>query len=145
MGDNLLERLTDRLVENNFKLTTQRRDILSVLVKNPEKHYSAEELYEEVKRINPDVGLATIYRSLEILCSLGITHQHNFDNNYKRYELNLEGHHHHHLICLDCGRIIEFNDSVLEEFEDNLKKEYDFEIIDHRIKFYGRCKECRNS
>jgi len=145
MGDNLLERLTDRLVENNFKLTTQRRDILSVLVKNPEKHYSAEELYEAVKRINPDVGLATIYRSLEILCSLGITHQHNFDNNYKRYELNLEGHHHHHLICLDCGRIIEFNDSVLEEFEDNLKKEYDFEIIDHRIKFYGRCKECRNS
>jgi len=145
MGDNLLERLTDRLVENNFKLTTQRRDILSVLVKNPEKHYSAEELYEAVKRINPDVGLATIYRSLEILCSLGITHQHNFGNNYKRYELNLEGHHHHHLICLDCGRIIEFNDSVLEEFEDNLKKEYDFEIIDHRIKFYGRCKECRNS
>ncbi len=144
MGKKLLDRLTGRLVDNNFKLTKQRKDILSVLVKNPERHYSAEELYEEVKKINPDVGLATIYRSLEILCSLGITHQHDFDNNYKRYELNQEEHHHHHLICVICGKIIEFNDDVLEDFEENLENEYDFQIIDHRIKFYGKCKECKD-
>lgn len=145
LSNKLFKKLVNRLGENNYKLTPQRKDILSVLIANSDKHFSAEELYNEVKKVNPDVGLATIYRSLELLCSLGITHQHDFDNNYKRYELNLEGHHHHHLICINCGKIIEFNDDVLEEFENNLTKGYDFEIINHRIKFYGVCSECKNN
>ena len=125
-----------------YKETVEHADILTVLINNFDKHYSAEELYNEVKKINPDVGLATIYRSLEILCNLEITHQHDFDNNYKRYELNLEEHHHHHLICTNCGKIIEFNDKVLEDFEKNLEEYYKFKISDHRIKFYGKCSDC---
>lgn len=142
MENNLIEKLSNRLSENNYKLTTQRRDILDVLISNAGKHFSAEELYQEVKKINPDVGLATIYRSLEIFCDLNIVHQHDFDKKYKRYELNLEDHHHHHLICIKCGKIIEFNDDVLESFETSLEEEYQFDIHDHRIKFYGICREC---
>lgn len=129
--------------DNNYKLTAQRKDILDVLIDNSGKHYSAEELYEEVKRINPDIGLATVYRTLELMCQLGIAHQLDFDYNFKRYELNLEGEHHHHLICIDCGKIIEFNDQDLEDFEKRLEEDYQFRIIEHRIKFYGQCKECK--
>lgn len=137
-----LEKLTDKLSSNNYKLTSQRKDILKVLLKNSNRHLSAEELYVEVKKINPDVGLATIYRSLEIFSEIGIVHQLDFDKNFKRYELNLEGKHHHHLICNKCGKIIEFNDEVLEKFEKNLEKDYNFRIYDHRIKFFGVCEEC---
>lgn len=141
--DNLFQKFSDRFREKNYKLTSQRKDILEVLLNNPEQHYSAEELYEEVKNINPDIGLATVYRTLELMCRLNITHRLDFDSTYKRYELNLEGHHHHHLICLECGKIIEFNDNVLEDFEGHLEKEYDFNILDHRIKFYGKCSKCK--
>lgn len=144
INDDLLESLTAKLVNNNYKLTSQRRLILEVLVENNDKHYSAEELYDKVKEINPDVGLATIYRSLEILCELGIAYQLDFDNNYRRYELNLEeGKHHHHLICKKCGRIIEFNDDDLEGFENKLEDNYNFIIKEHRIKFYGICDDCQ--
>jgi len=139
----LMERYENVFRDNNYKLTAQRRDILDVLVGNSGKHFSAEELYAEVKKINPDIGLATVYRTLELMCQLGIAHQLDFDTNYKRYELNLEGDHHHHLICVDCGKIVEFTDQDMEDFEKRLEKDYDFRIIDHNIKVFGYCKECR--
>ena len=139
----LMERYENVFRDNNYKLTAQRRDILDVLVGNSGKHFSAEELYAEVKKINPDIGLATVYRTLELMCQLGIAHQLDFDTNYKRYELNLEGDHHHHLICVDCGKIVEFTDQDMEDFEKRLEKDYDFRIIDHNIKVFGYCKKCR--
>ncbi|MFW6282131.1 MAG: Fur family transcriptional regulator [bacterium] len=143
MAEKLFEKMVNKFKENNYKLTSQRKDILDVIIKNPDKHFSAEELYEEVKNINPDIGLATVYRTLELMCNLKLIHQLDFDNAYKRYELNLEGRHHHHLICLECGKIIEFSDQALESFEKNLQEDYDFNIVDHRIKFYGQCSNCK--
>ncbi|MFW5999346.1 MAG: Fur family transcriptional regulator [Halanaerobiaceae bacterium] len=140
---NLIENFQNRLSEQNYRLTTQRKDILRILIDNPGEHFSAEQLLEEVKAVNPDIGMATIYRNLELFCQLGIVHQLDFNNSYKFYELNIENEHHHHLVCRNCGRIIEFNDRVLEEFESRLEKEYDFSIFDHRIKFYGLCSDCR--
>ncbi|MFW6034918.1 MAG: Fur family transcriptional regulator [Halanaerobiales bacterium] len=142
MNDKIYTKLANKLSQNNYKVTSQRKDIIKVLINNQNKHYSAEELYKKVRDINHDVGLATIYRTLEILSKLNIVHQLDFDSNYRRYELNIEGHHHHHLICLKCGKIIEFNDNELEEFEKDLEKEYKFKISKHRIKFYGVCSEC---
>ena len=78
------------------------------------------------------------------MCQLGIAHQLDFDSNYKRYELSLEGEHHHHLICVECGKIVEFTDEDMEDFEKRLEKDYDFRIIDHNIKVFGYCKECQN-
>lgn len=133
----------EKFRDNNYKLTSQRQNILDVLMKNFGEHFSAEELYEKVKEINPDIGLATVYRTLELMCQLGIAHQLDFDSTYKRYELTPEGQHHHHLICIECGKIIEFNDKVLEGFEEKLENEYQFDIVEHRIKFYGRCNQCK--
>ena len=117
---------------------------MKILVENPGEHFSAESLMEKVKDVNPDIGLATIYRTLELFCKLGIAHQLDFNSSYKFYELNVEEEHHHHLICRGCGKIIEFNDRVLEEFETRLEEEYSFNIFDHRIKFFGLCRDCDN-
>ncbi|MFW6278633.1 MAG: Fur family transcriptional regulator [Bacillota bacterium] len=140
--DNLREKFKNKLSAHNYKLTDQRKDILDVFLDNIHHHFNAEELYEEVKKVNPDVGLATIYRNLELFCELDILHQLDFESSYKRYEINIEEKHHHHLICLECGQIMEFNDQVLEKFEEDLEKSHNFEIVDHRIKFYGYCEEC---
>lgn len=139
-----MEKFQNTLSEQNYRLTTQRKDILRVLVDNPGKHFSAEQLLKEVKDVNPDIGMATIYRNLELFCQLGIVHQLDFNDSYKFYELNVEEEHHHHLVCRSCGNIVEFNDRVLEEFEERLEAEYDFSIFDHRIKFFGLCSKCRN-
>ena len=141
---NLYTKYKKILSSQNYKLTSQRSDILKVLIDNKHRHFSAEMLLEEVRNINTDIGLATIYRNLELFCELGITNQLDFDSSYKHYELNLEENHHHHLLCINCGKIIEFNDHVLEQFEDELEKEHKFNIMNHRIKFYGLCRECNN-
>jgi len=138
----LLNKFKNSLNANNYKLTRQREDILKIFLENKDRHFNAEELFEEVKKINYDVGLATVYRSLELFCELDIIHQLDFDVSCKRYELNIQGNHHHHLICLECGKIKEFNDRVLEEFENSIQKEHNFKVVNHRIKFYGICKKC---
>ena len=142
---NLLAEYHDKLSRNNYKLTSQRKDILTVLINNKEQHFSVEDLYNEVKKINPNVGLATIYRNLELFCRLNITHMLEFESDYKHYELISEDDHHHHLNCMNCDKIIEFNDEDLIEFEDRLAKEYDFDMVKHYIKFYGYCNDCQNS
>ncbi|MGM0419625.1 MAG: Fur family transcriptional regulator [Bacillota bacterium] len=140
----LMARYKNILAENQYKLTSQRKAILKVLIQNKDKHFSAEELYEEVKKINPEMGLATVYRNLELFCRLDITHMLEFDSNFKHYELVFSEDHHHHLICVNCNKIIEFNDDDLISFENRLAREYNFEMKDHYIKFYGYCEDCQN-
>lgn len=138
-----LRNLRGILAENNYKLTSQRKLILEILLKNLGEHLSAEEVYDIVKEEDPGIGLATVYRTLELFCELGIIQQLDFDNNRRRYELETGEEHHHHLICDNCGKVIEFNDQILEEFEDDLQKNYKFKVTEHRIKFYGYCEECQ--
>ncbi len=139
----LIKKYKRLLSQNNYKLTPQRNDILKVLIENKETHFSADRLYKEVQKINPDIGLATIYRNLEIFSELNIVHKLEFESDYKHYELvDMDKEHHHHLICLNCNKILEFSDEDLEKFEKRLEKEYSFLTIDHHIKFYGYCNEC---
>ena len=138
----LYEKFRNILSSNNYKLTSQREDILKVLIENQNQHFRADTLLKKVKEKNPDIGLATIYRNLELFCELDITNELDFDSSYKYYELNLDENHHHHLVCVNCDKIIEFNDEVLEKFEKKVEEKYDFEIVNHQIKFYGICKDC---
>ena len=139
---NLYEKFRNILSSNNYKLTSQREAILKVLIENQNQHFRADTLLEKVKEINPDIGLATIYRNLELFCELDITSELDFDSSYKYYELNIAENHHHHLVCIKCDKIIEFNDEVLEKFENKITDKYDFQIVDHQIKFYGICEKC---
>ncbi len=143
--DNKLSEIRRQLQEDGYKLTPQREATVQILLENTE-HLSAEEIYMLVKDKAPDIGLATVYRTLELLSELRIVHKLNFGDGVARYEItdDNEEHHHHHLVCLECGRLEEFEDDLLGEIEQKIEKTKEFQIIDHRLSFFGYCKECKD-
>lgn len=141
----LIGEVEDKLRANDHKMTPKRELVLRVLLENKDKHLSAEEVYNLVKLRAPDVGLATVYRTLELFTNFDIIHSMDFGDGRKRYEFGAgdqESHRHHHLICINCGRIIEVNEDLLDELEARVTKTYDFVITDHELKIFGWCREC---
>lgn len=128
----------------DYKLTPQRKLILEIFLENQDEHLSAEEVYRLIQEKGEDIGLATIYRTLDLLDELGVLHKLNFGDGKSRYEINKseKSHHHHHLICVKCHEIMEVKDDLLQKLEETIEKEHDFEILDHRVKFYGYCPLC---
>lgn len=142
--NNYLEELKFRLKDEGFKLTHQRRNIVEVLLNSHGKHMSSEEIYDEVKRGCPEIGLATVYRTLQVLDKLGYTNKLNLDDGCVRYELNMDknAHNHHHLICKNCSTIIEVEEDLLDQLESVIKDKYGFEVENHDVKFNGYCSAC---
>lgn len=136
----------NKLKENGYKLTTQRRAVLNVILDRTGEHLSPEEIYDSVKIKYPEIGLATVYRTLILFEQLGIVYKLNFDDGCSRYELNsgTADHHHHHLICLGCGKVIEVKLDLLENLEQEIEKQLKFKIVDHNVKFFGYCSDCQN-
>ncbi|MFZ3171258.1 MAG: Fur family transcriptional regulator [Carboxydocellales bacterium] len=133
-----------RMIEKDYKLTPQRKVILNVFMDNAKGHLSAEDIYGIVKSRNPEIGLATVYRTLELLADIGVLQKMNFGDGRSRYEFaQEEEHHHHHLICLSCGEVLEFTDDLLESLETTVVGKTGFKILDHQLKFYGYCKRCQ--
>lgn len=132
------------LQKEGYKLTNQRKDILRTLINNNNKHLSSEDVFNIVSKESPDLGIATVYRTLQLFEKLNIVYKINFDDGLSRYELNLgeENHQHHHLICLNCGKVIEVKLDLLESLENKIEKDGNFKIVDHNVKFYGYCKNC---
>lgn len=146
MPDNR-ERFKKILRENGLKVTSQRIMILEALIKRPDKHLTAEEIYELVKIKNPDIGLATIYRTIQLLSELNLIDKLNLGDSHVRYEIGKLDkddniHHHHHLICLNCDKILTFEDDLLDQLEDTIEKTMDFMVVDHEVKLFGYCSEC---
>lgn len=139
----------EKLRAKESKLTTRRELTLKVLLENKGKHLSAEEIYNLVKKKAPDVGLATVYRALELFQEFGLIHAIDFGDGRKRYESGTEEgkdhHHHHHLICIQCGSIIEVNEDLLEELENRVRIKHNFTITDHQLKVFGICSQCGNN
>ncbi|MFV9510751.1 Fur family transcriptional regulator [Tepidibacillus sp. LV47] len=140
-----IEKIKQQLHSYNFKLTPQREALVRVLIENEEGHLSAEEAFLLVKKKVPDIGLATVYRTLELLSELNILQKLNFGDNVTRYEFRSEEaeHHHHHLVCINCGKVEEINEDWLGPIEERIEKQFDFEIFDHRLIFHGICSECK--
>ena len=134
-----------------YRFTIPRRAILDVLG-STSKHLSAEDIYVAVHKDYPNVGLTTVYRTLELLVQMGVVFKSDFGDGRARYELS-EGpkgeHHHHHLVCTSCGRAIDYTDFIDEEVEllrrteKGLSKKYNFDITNHLIQFYGVCDKCK--
>ncbi len=137
--------LRRRFREKQYKVTPQRQKILEVFADHPEEHLSAEDVYSLLRSTAPDIGLATVYRTLEMLEGLAFLHRIEFGDGKSRYELAAgdSSHSHHHLICLSCGTVTEFGDDLLETLESFVSRTTDFQITDHQVKFYGYCGECR--
>lgn len=141
-----MDEVKERFKREGYKLTTQRRAILDAIIENSGSHLSPEEIYEVVKLKYPEIGLATVYRTLQLFEQLDIVCKLNFDDGCNRYELNSDSndHHHHHLICLNCGKVIEVKLDLLENLEYEIEREGKFKIVDHNVKFFGYCIECRD-
>lgn len=139
-----VDRINRHLMANGYKLTSQREIILRVLLENEEDHLSAEGVFMLVKKKFSEIGLATVYRTLELLAELHIVEKMNFGDGVARYDLRGEGHEHmhHHLICDVCGSLQEIKDDWLFELEQRLEREYGFKVSDHRLDFTGTYQAC---
>lgn len=138
--------LKEKLKETGFKITPQRRAIVETLLKNKDEHLSSEEIYDLVRVDCPEIGLATVYRTMQLLDEVGAISKLNLDDGCIRYEIDLDdsdAHNHHHLICKNCGKIIEVKEDLLDSIELEIQKLYKFSIIDHDLKFYGLCESCK--
>lgn len=137
--------LRGKLSEGGYKMTPQRKEILRIFVEHT-GHMSAEDVYKILREKDSDIGLATVYRALDLLSELGILVRMDFGDGCARYELNTVDpkiHHHHHLICLKCKKVIEFEEDLLEMLEAYIEKKSGFKILNHEVKFFGYCSECR--
>jgi Fur family ferric uptake transcriptional regulator len=130
-----------RISGEGLKATKQREEILAIFL-NSSGHKNLAEIYAQVAKTNPKIGYVTVYRTLKLLARLGLATQRKFADGETRYEPASEGTHHDHLICLDCGKIIEFEDQALEALQNRIARRQRFSISHHRMELYGRCEEC---
>lgn len=137
--------LKEQLKSKGYKLTPQRRSIVDIIIEKEGEHLTAEEIYDYVKERCPEIGLATVYRTVQMLEELGIVGRLDLNDGCSRYELlhSDEQHRHHHLVCNSCNKVIEVQDDLLDELEQEVEKNYKFKILDHCVKFFGLCKECQ--
>lgn len=140
-----IERIKKQLHGASYKLTPQREATVAVLLENEEDHLSAEDVFLLVKEKAPDIGLATVYRTLELLTELKVVDKINFGDGVARYDLREEGaaRFHHHLICLECGTVDEIQEDLLGEVEKVVEGRYGFTVKDHWLTFHGICKRCK--
>lgn len=133
------------LKASGYKLTPQRLAIIKVVKESKGDHLTTEEIYDIVRQDNPEMGLATVYRTLQLLEDLDLISSLNLEDGCTRYEINENDgkHMHHHLICTNCNAVIEVEGDLLDALEEKIEREYEFKITDHKVKFYGLCRQCK--
>lgn len=142
-----IDRIKKQLHAKSYKLTPQREATLRVLLEREEDHLSAENVFLLVKDKAPEIGLATVYRTLELLSELKIVDKINFGDGVSRFDLRREGaeHFHHHLVCTECGSVEEIIDDLLKDVEKIVENDWGFQVEDHRLTFHGVCKQCQHA
>lgn len=130
-----MSNLEQRCVEAGLKMTGQRRVILKVLG-TAEDHPSVEDVYDRAKALDSSISIATVYRTLSLLDEMELVVRHEFQEGYARYEVNSD--HHHHLVDLETGQVIEFQNDELEKLKEKIAHDLGYELIDHRLELYGK-------
>ncbi len=137
---------TADLKKAGLKVTLPRMKILEFLEACSDRHLSAEDIYKALLDAGEEIGLATVYRVLTQFEAAGLVNRNHFEGGQAIFELN-QGGHHDHLVCLKCGKVVEFMDPVIEERQKQIAKENGFEITDHSLILYGHCNDpaCQKS
>ncbi len=136
------KKIEQALRQHGYKITPQRRTVINAIVQSHE-HLTPAAIHQKVCREHPGIGLVTIYRTLEMLAGLGLICEMHAGGNCRSYLMRRPAEHHHHLICADCGRVIDFTDCDLSGLERRLAKETSFKISGHLLEFLGQCRSCR--
>ncbi len=131
------------LRNNGLLESRQREQILDIFLKT-EKHPTINDLYDLVRRKHPKIGLATVYRTMKVICDAGLARETDFGGDIRRFEHKYQHQHHDHLICLNCGRIIEVISPAIEKLQENLARKHRFKAIRHKMEVFGLCKTCKS-
>ena len=146
MNDSLdneeIDVLEEYISENNLKITKQRRTVLKIFLEC-NNHVSVEELYNIVLKTEPKIGLATVYRTLALLTKSGLALEMDFGDGQKRYESSYKSVHHDHMVCTECGKILEFNHPLIEKYQEEVAMEKNFKITSHKLDLFGLCQDCK--
>ena len=134
--------LEQYISENKLKITKQRRAVLKVFLEC-KNHVSVEELYNIVLKTEPKIGLATVYRTLALLTKSGLALEMDFGDGQKRYENSYRSGHHDHMVCTECGKILEFNHPLIEKYQEEVAKQKNFKITSHKLALFGLCQDCK--
>lgn len=142
----MFEKNIQCLKKAGLKITEPRLTILDLMQKKRDtmQHFTAEDIYRLLIEQGEDIGLATVYRVLNQFDEVDILVRHNFEGNKSVFEINPKEHH-DHIICLDCGQVVEFNDDIIEQRQNQICREHGMELANHNLYLYGRCidkKKC---
>ena len=137
-----IEVLESYIAEHKLKITKQRRVVLNVFLECKD-HVSVEELYSIVSEQEPKIGLATVYRTLALLTKSGLALEMDFGDGQKRYESSFMSAHHDHMVCTQCGKIIEFNHPLIEKYQEEIAIQNGFKITSHKLDLFGHCSNCQ--
>ncbi len=142
MTSNEHEVLEKYIARHNLKITNQRRVVLDSFLKS-ENHVSAEDLYKMVSEQDPKIGLATVYRTLALFTQSGLATELDFGDGQKRYEHKYMHSHHDHMICTECGKIVEFNHPMIEKLQKEIAAKHGFKMTSHKLDLFGICGQCK--
>jgi len=120
----------------------QREQILDVFLKT-ERHLTIDDLYDLIRKKNPKIGLATVYRAMSVICDAGLAREVDFGDGTRRFEHKYQHQHHHHLVCLECGRAIEVVSPEIEKVQQRLAKKHGFTPVKDTMKIFGICRQCQ--
>ena len=138
----LLNRFKEALKKEGLKYTPQRTAVLEEIIKD-KGHRESEEIYLALKKSGQHVSRATIYRTMDILVNNGFARKMNLGDGRARYESKVNSPHHDHLVCMDCGLIVEFMDQKIEDLQDKIAIQYNFQLKQHIHQLFGLCKKCQ--
>ncbi len=139
-----LERFREFLKQRGHKLTQQRESILR-RIQRIDEHFSAEELFEVLRREARGISKATVYRTLSLLVEANVLDAVDFERGHMLYEKASQQAHHDHLICVACKQILEFHHEEIERLQEQVARRYDFSMVSHTHQIYGVCGRCRRS
>ena len=138
----LLNRFKEALKKEGLKYTPQRTAVLEEIIKD-KGHRESEEIYLALKKRGQHVSRATVYRTMDILVNNGFARKMILGDGIARYESKVNSPHHDHLVCMDCGLIVEFMDQKIEDLQDEIAIQYEFQLKRHIHQLFGLCKKCQ--
>lgn len=138
----LLELFRRYLRDHNLPVT-QQREAVAEAVFFADGHVSVGDIERSLRQKGLRIGKATVYRTLTLLATAGLVQEHDFGEGFRRYEPLAAQSHHEHLICLSCGKVVEFSSDRLERMKALIAEEYGFRHHHHRLEIYGFCRECQ--
>jgi len=136
------EVFSEHIQKAGLRRTSQREVIMEVFLRT-EEHLTSEDLYWLVQKVDPSVGHTTVYRTLKLLTEADLAREVRFGDNKTYYEHHFEHQHHDHMICTECGKVIEFFSAEIEALQDKMADNFDFKPTHHSLRMWGVCAECQ--